>query len=264
MDLSDLSWETVEIDTSLPAVLPMTTIRHVDLTKTWDKLYAAPQHWSGDEQDTNPNALTTQPLDAVEIDSLRLAHAHLLDYFLRIYHVARTPNTPYLRWEFPADADKLARMWALLGLTQWVRDHFGERKTALLARLQPVFVERHNGLHFGRWAHDLGMRQAKRTGLFVQMFGALYESDPDVTGFGGVEKKRVHVMWPFFGCISYEPGHPAWAARATEKGPRLEGNLIKAGRGDLIPVDWEGAIKAQEERYKAGQRRKTGKGRKNW
>jgi hypothetical protein len=112
------------------------------------------------------------PTNAVEIDPIRTTHQELIaGGYLRIYRIG--DNTPYLRWELPADGDVLARLWAVLRLERSVRGLFAARKAALLARLRPVFVERRNGLHFGRWAHDLCARMARGTGLFVQMFGAL-------------------------------------------------------------------------------------------
>lgn len=93
------------------------------------------------------------------------------------------------------------------------------------------------------------------------------------------ETSTVHAMWPFFGCVSYEPfsdgrcgncwwvdkkcswsaveeGHVAWHLKAKEKGPKVEHKLMEVEVGELIPLDIHGAIRGQEERYNAGQRRK--------
>lgn len=52
-----------------------------------------------------------------------------------------------------------------------------------------------------------------------------------------------------------EEGHVAWHLKAKEDGPRLQPKLMEYPRGELIPLDWDAATKAQQERYDAGQRR---------
>lgn len=62
-------------------------------------------------------------------------------------------------------------MWIELDLAKEYLTRFRKRRAALVARIQPVFVEWHNGSYLGRWISDLCYRRSRVLGLFVQAFG---------------------------------------------------------------------------------------------
>lgn len=72
------------------------------------------------------------------------------------------------------DRSVLTPLWTLLRLDKDLLEDFAEPSFEKTWReRQAVFVERYNGLYFGKWAHDLSTGPAKATALFIQMFGML-------------------------------------------------------------------------------------------
>lgn len=176
MEWEGLEWEDIKIDDSLPPLLPAITKRPVDLTVTTDRLYAAPRQyiWAVRTAHMEPGEDRPKPATACEVGHTTFSHEFLLNH-LQIYHIAE-PGVPYLRWELPNNPEVLTQLWVVLSLTTELKEWFATPRLqkTLLRRMQPVFVEHHNGLHFGRWAHDLGRRKNRIAALFVQLFGSLY------------------------------------------------------------------------------------------
>jgi len=137
---------------------------------TYDKKYASPRQyvWVGRLDGTDQ----PMPEGADEVAEMSFRHFQFLQY-LRV-SLIQHPNcrtSPYLRWELNPDAGELSLAWKTLALNDEFRLQFERNKEDMIKRLHPVFVEAYNGLHFGRWAHDLCSRQNRVTALFVQAFG---------------------------------------------------------------------------------------------
>lgn len=153
------------------------------------KKFAHARQPTSDATSQVPSFITNQPVDLTttdlgdmpatalvrEIQRIRLEHEKLLD-LLKIYRIAE-PGIPYLRWEFPADEQSLSKLWQIFRFPRGrpPNETFAcaRQQSRLVSRLQPVFVEHHNGLYFGRWAADLSWPERIRA-LAVQMFGSLY------------------------------------------------------------------------------------------
>lgn len=108
MEWKELEWKDIEIDDSLPPLLPPITNRPVDLTTTTDKRYAAPRQYIWVTTSGYVDESCPRPLQACEIGDTSLSHEYLLEH-LKIYHIEK-PGIPYLRWEFPPDVEALSRL----------------------------------------------------------------------------------------------------------------------------------------------------------
>ncbi|KAK4144496.1 uncharacterized protein C8A04DRAFT_27680 [Dichotomopilus funicola] len=225
-----------------------------------------------------------RPENAAQPADITQVHRRLVSTYLRVFLLS-TPNTPYLRWEFclpQHDHSVLIQLWTLLRLDKGLLEEFADQSFEKTWQVrQPVFVERYNGLYFGKWAHELSTAPRKATALFVQMFGVLnlnpcrccdenYRRATTTLRFyknGQGENKSLHVTWPFFGCVSYESadngrcgncwwlgrrcswtdvneGHPQWDAKA--KGDRDEPKVADKLQGGemsrLVPMMFDGAF----------------------
>ena len=164
------SWSDGRIDFTLPSFESITTSRPVDLTKTYRKdrdcprQYVWAKRFDGSDQ--------PKPDDADEICDMSFRHHSFLP-FLRISPIShqRFPAALYLRWELTFFPSNAALIWNVLSLSRDTQQYFNANEKAVLKRLHPVFVEAHNGLHFGRWVNDLSSRPARATGLFIQVHG---------------------------------------------------------------------------------------------
>ena len=164
------SWSDGRIDFTLPSFESITTSRPVDLTKAYRKDRDCPRQydWAGDSMALINQSLMMStrfvtrafgtivfcvscgfPPSATK-DSLRLCTC---DGGINVFSFECSTHL-----ERP---EPFSRHAAVLR---------GERESGL-KRLHPVFVEAHNGLHFGRWVNDLCSRPARASGLFIQVHG---------------------------------------------------------------------------------------------
>lgn len=167
-----------QIDTDLPPLVSIITARPVDLTKPDEQYRNCPRQyvWAARFDGCDQ----PKPDDADEICEMSMQHHSLLP-FLQISPVGHQfpeplytvgySMTEYLRWKLEFFHLDAAFVWDILGLPRDALQYFNANAKAVLKRLHPVFVEAHNGLHFGRWVNDICSRPTCASAFFIQAHG---------------------------------------------------------------------------------------------
>lgn len=163
-------WEDGDVDSSLKPVNSLLTARPVDMLLMPNTKQNCPRQYVWVQRfDDNDRP---RPDGAPELAEMSFPHHHFLR-FLRIFSIEHKDfeHSLYLRWEFEPNSQNNTQMWKVINLPRDIQEAHARNLPALMKRLHPVFVEAHNGLHFGRWIHDLCARSCRATALFVQTFG---------------------------------------------------------------------------------------------
>ena len=164
------TWGGGRIDWTLKPFETIITSRPHDLLKMIGKNAPSPRQYVWVRSSINDAAL--RPSWAAEPASMSLKHLSFLP-FLKISTIShlRFPAPLYLRWELAPGVQNALLLWDLLEIPRSTREVLEKGKVALQGRLHPVFVEAHNGLHHGRWIHDMCHRPIRATALLIQAYG---------------------------------------------------------------------------------------------